>query len=289
MDALLSTRVIQNLLTQLDGLKSSGERVKIAICLSGGLRTFVAAFPSFVKHVVKPNEQQFEFHFFGTFLYSPGDEDEEKALRLLELMIPLLKGYSLFPLDELRATTATQHAQQYGVEHQESVLSKTKFPVPALNVLTMYQAIKLADVERRKYQNLTGTKYAWVARSRPDLLFHTNLDLSQLVDRGAAAAYLPWFDAKIGLAFDQFCIGTPGAMDAYARALETANEAVVNSDLVEFYPERLLWHHLARPEAAIKVCQLTGYDAMLARPAPAGIREDDPYAKLKRDYPDSFS
>jgi hypothetical protein len=286
----LSSRIIEQLLCQLNELNPQRLKIKIAICLSGGLRTFVAAFPSFIKHVVKPNEDKFEFHFFGAFLYCPGDKDEDKALRLLELIIPQLRSYTLFPLNDLRATTAAQHAREYGDEHQEKVLSKTEFIVPALNVLTMYKAIELADEERLKYERLTGIKYPWVARSRPDLLFHTDLNLDQLVERATDTAYLPWLDEKHGLAFDQFCVGTRGAMEVYARALDTSSKAVVNTDLVEFYPEKLLWYHLAAPEAGVTVCRLAGYDAMLARPAAAGaIREDDPYAKLKRDYPDSFA
>ena len=48
----------------------------MAVCLSGSLRTFLDAYPTFKKHIEEPNPA-FEFEFFGDFVTQAGDKREE--------------------------------------------------------------------------------------------------------------------------------------------------------------------------------------------------------------------
>ena len=69
-------------------------RRRVAVCMSGGLRTFTAAYPTFAELVLDANSDQFDFDIFGNFLYVPGDAAEENALAKLQEMIPQLRSFS---------------------------------------------------------------------------------------------------------------------------------------------------------------------------------------------------
>jgi hypothetical protein len=252
--------------------------------MSGGLRTFISAYPSFAEQVLAANADEFDFDVFGNFLYFPGDADEENALAKLQETMPELRSFSKSPLDDLRKATENWHSATFGAEFNERVLSKDQFPHPPLNVLTMLNSIQLADKERREYEEKHGFVFDLVIRARPDLMWKAPLPLNQIeLPAESDAVYLPWFNEELKLAFDQFAVASSPAMTKYARGMEAAGKVVADPELCDIYAEKLMYHHL-RSSEQLTLHTLEGYEALLARPD----GEVDPFAKLKKDFPAAF-
>jgi len=134
-------------------------------------------------------------------------------------------------------------------------------------------------------------EYDNVVRIRPDLHWRRPLTLpargvAEGGDGGEKVLYLPWFSRREALANDQVAIAAPVVMQEYIDVFrKTAVPLFSQGSAV--HPERTLYDHLASVPG-LEWRALEGCDYALGRVVDGKFKDDDPYAKLKRDFPRAF-
>jgi hypothetical protein len=184
--------------------------VKIAICLSGHLRKFDQTAASLFKFLAVGHEYDIFIHTWDYMGYSclyktdnTQDITQKYLTRIEQLYHPkkIVIQNSLF-LEELKLDS-----MQYA-PHLINV------PKPVWHMSSMFYKIYAANELRKLYQLETGTKYDWVIRCRPDLLFHGLTHLpTEFIPQNI---YLPSHLCGHNWLCDQFAIGMPDDMDLYS-------------------------------------------------------------------------
>jgi len=165
-------------------------------------------------------------------------------------------------------------------------------------------------------------EYDNVVRIRPDLHWRRPLTLpargvAEGGDGGEKVLYLPWFSRREALANDQVAIAAPVVMQVRGVLLDSVEwrrretfglihwvlhwrflfqeyidvfrktAVPLFSQGSAVHPERTLYDHLASVPG-LEWRALEGCDYALGRVVDGKFKDDDPYAKLKRDFPRAF-
>jgi len=183
--------------------------MKIAICLSGHLRNFER--PAKSLSFIKDNHDCDIFlHTWDRMGYGSNyktDNNQDITEKYLNKIEALYQPKKMIIEDSLFIEQLKLESHQYA-PHLVNV------PKPVGHMASMYYKIYAANEIRRKYSIDTGTKYDWIIRCRPDLLFHglTHLPPEKTINN----VYIPGHLSGHNWLCDQFAIALPDEMDLYS-------------------------------------------------------------------------
>lgn len=218
--------------------------MRVAVCLSGHLRTYRKTLLNLQRHLLNNREHQFDL-FVHTWdrmgWYETNDADavhDETASELPYLMESLRpKAVVVEPKKEFLVPDF-----QLVSEHQ------IKPGTNGAHILSMYYKVQECDKLRRQAESKGGFIYDAVVRARPDLVLENNVPLSkfELLD---GVVYINDRGHSGGVN-DQFAVANSATMSVYAACFENVTRYV--DEGCEWRPEPILHYHLDRNNIQIK-------------------------------------
>lgn len=172
--------------------------MKIALCLSGQIRSFDLVYQNLLDNLINPNQCDVFYHTWHTY-------DNSKYTNFYN------------PSDNKYVSYGA-----YSYENVEKVinhLNPTSFcfekPVIAQNTKSMFYSMMKSNSLKCDYENLMGFKYDIVIRSRSDIFFPDKvvLDYDSIIDN---IIYLSYRPGGCGGVNDAFAYGNSMTMDKYS-------------------------------------------------------------------------
>ena len=169
---------------------------KIALCLSGHLRSFERTFQSLQEQLLKKTDCDIFLHIW---------EPENKRL----------KDQIFYRAQQLYSPKKVVMESQKHFEVTSEMSKRIIDPRNHAGVLSMFYKIEVCNNLKREYENENNFKYDCVIRCRPDLFFENNFSIDDMKDSNSI--YLPPIGDFGGLN-DQFAFGSSELMDRYSCA-----------------------------------------------------------------------
>jgi hypothetical protein len=213
---------------------------KIALCLSGHLRSFKEAAPSLKKAII---DKYKPFIFMHTWVLKSFDGVRDSKE---------IEGISDKEIKEVYSPINTLEIENprifdinpYIIAHKPPELRNPQIPV------SMFYGIWSANELKKEFENLVGWRFDVVIRSRPDLIFNNELDIDNF---DPSAVSLPNFGDYRGYA-DQLAYGSSEIMDQYSNVFNVYSSYFDGSNTAARWlnAEYLLKYHLDRLKIPIK-------------------------------------
>jgi hypothetical protein len=223
---------------------------KIAMCISGYLRTFKECYPSIKKNLIDDNDIDIFIHTYdkvgnSSGWRSPIDLTEDIDIEFLE-SIPNLKVLAVQKWDNIKYQFEKFREQQWIVTN--------------INVIgTIFYKIYMCNELRKQYERENNIKYDLIIRMRGDQVFERKINLTFPENKILINSY-PWGDEDYVERFvgddcgqpgcrneiewinDRFAVGTPENIDYLSDLYNHFEELITGEECVEL--EHLLYKHL---------------------------------------------
>ena len=221
------------------------DRKRVAVCVSGHLRQVKQGFAAFIRNVISPNIDRFDFDFFidtwdqGDWRSPPG---EQRNLGMLDPEI----------IDWIR-----QHIKPPAFRIQQPIPWDTSRYDPYIkpghqkkgtrgeHILGMYYKIMRANELKSDHERTLGFEYDTVMRWRTDFAFKEPLILAGELadDRVYDAVWVPEHkNNSDDWLFDAFAMGDSNSMNNYSVAFWALDIHIFGNRV--FRPEPLLRYHM---------------------------------------------
>lgn len=220
--------------------------MRVAICLSGLVRTYRKTYENFCDALIKPNQHHEIDIFISTWPVEHSNNSMERTRRVAWY------GDQTPPFPE---NPLDYHDIQAKYRPQFILIEKPKtFNVPwyvetpncnIQSIMNMFYKIHSADLMRRQHERLEGWKYPAVIRTRFDTLIPFPIVLDEIdlsVITGPCMSELPPFEGRQWFN-DKFAVGNSDNMSVYGDWY-CHIENMVTKQGVPVQPETLLFHHL---------------------------------------------
>ena len=205
--------------------------MRVAVCLSGHMRTYERVAPLLLDHIVRPNAADvFISTWDGVGLRSSPDESPNGSPldvdRVSEVYGEHLKRIRVFEFNKLQPI-------------------RPGLFYPAMN--SMYWQVKQANTLRKEFEAETGAIYDVVVRARPDSLYPRAMKIDQW-ETSPLTIFVKW--VNVYAMDDQFAMGSSFALDVYASLFDEIEHLVQIKLPVPpgepgpWWPEQTLRHHL---------------------------------------------
>jgi hypothetical protein len=219
---------------------------KIAMCISGYLRTFKECYPSILKNIIQDHDVDIFIHTYDKLGNSSGwrhpiDLSEDIDMDFLE-SIPNIKVIVTEKWDDIKYKFEKFREFQPGVTN--------------INVIaTIFYKIYQANLLRKQYEKEHNIEYDLVIRMRGDQFFEKAINLDFPEEKILINAY-PWGDEDYVHRFngggnerdeerwinDRFAVGKPELIDYLSELYLKFGELITETEFVEL--EYLLHKYL---------------------------------------------
>lgn len=223
-------------------------RRKLAICLSGLLRTYRETYQNFVDTIITPNEHEWDIDvFISTWPIEMSNNSMERMRRVAWYG----EKHPLFPENLLNIADLQAKYKPVSIQVDQPIefdVSGWYHPTSGCHIqslMSMTYKIYACDILRRNYQTLKGFKYDAVIRARFDcvmpfpLRIHSSYNLSVLTIPSMMQAKLipgkEW-------ANDKFALGNADIMTIYSDWFLHFANMVKGGHPIQ--PETMLASHL---------------------------------------------
>ena len=225
--------------------------MKIALCVSGLMRTFVKCHESIIKHIIEPNQADLfisTWNVLGVGTYKvpgqpwipmPGEEKNISEDQIRSTYGDYLKELHIEDWESTQKNfwaelKASRRNKPHWVAHDPRMMAVTH------RLASMHYKIGQANRIRKEYENKNGIKYDYVIRGRPDIKHNKTLKLSEYD--------IKWPDVfcdkehSYGYVCDQFCFGTSEVLDIYCSVYPKIWK--YNNQIAAYNAENMMQHHL---------------------------------------------
>lgn len=223
---------------------------KIAMCISGYLRTFEECYPSIKKNIIDGNDIDIFIHTYDKIGNSSGwrhpiDLSQDINMEFLE-SIPNLKVLAVQKWDNIR--------------YQFEKFRQYQPNITNINVIgTIFYKIYMCNQLRKQYELENNIKYDIIIRMRGDQIFEKKINLDFPEHKILINSY-PWGDEDFIHHFvgddcdldgcrnerewinDRFAVGNSENIDYLCDLYNHFEELITDEPYVEL--EHLLWKHL---------------------------------------------
>jgi len=206
--------------------------MKIALCLSGHLRKFEQTYPTLFFYLLKNYDVDIFIHTWDKLGFSCAFKTDS-TLNDTEPKIPEVNRLYHPKKMMIESTDFVEELKIQGDQYAPHLRNEPKH---VGHMASMFYKIYAANELRRLHQVETGTKYDWVIRCRPDLLFHNNVTLPP--EHKPGKIWMPKALSSPDWYNDQFAIGSPEDMDLYSSVFFDIQEYFRARQ--EFYPEKFM-------------------------------------------------
>ena len=217
--------------------------MRVALCLSGHLRSFVDTHVSLRNNIIdKLNADVFihTWNFIGSSIHIDGGT----------VAIPTVNMQN-----QIKAWYKPVHMTIEPIKHGlgEKYRKYLVDPRCPNSITNMFYKIHMADKLRQDYEYRNNFTYNLVIRARPDLLFESSLHKNH-IDVASQQGFLciPEFGHFDGIN-DQFAFGNSQVMSIYSNCY---NELDKWAPKVPFKPEPILKHHVMEHKLPIQLTRI---------------------------------
>ena len=234
---------------------------KIALCISGYLRTFEECYPSILKNIIQDNDVDIFIHTYDKNGNSSGwrypiDLSENINMNFLE-SLPNLKILAIQKWDNIK----------YQFDRFRDMVPN----VTNINVIaTIFYKIYMCNELKKQYELENNFKYDLVIRTRGDQVFEKKINLDFSEDKILINAY-PWGDedyvhhfieednkeSEITCINDRFAAGSSEKIDVLCDLYNHFEELITNSENVQL--EYLLNKYLIQNNIELEKRNLSFY------------------------------
>jgi hypothetical protein len=202
---------------------------RIAICISGFLRTWEHTKRSFLEQLVKGvGSSNLEYDLFihtykqNLYEFTAGEKD---VLLTEQDLLDAFKGFNVKRIvyedrEEVlpclyKETEKYKHISNYGLAQLESSDGKSKEVPIGVRTYDNLRKVHLCNELRKEYEKHTNTVYDLVVKTRFDIVYFNSFDWDALVEMTRVKPNLVFFGygATFGYPDDTFCVCTPNVMD----------------------------------------------------------------------------
>jgi hypothetical protein len=220
--------------------------MKIAICLSGLVRTYRETYENFKEALINPNLGHEIDIFISTWPIEFSNNSLERTRRLSwygEQAIP-------FPENPIDYTDLITKYNPTSINVEKPITFKADWFTPTAGVniqsmLSMAYKIYACDCLRRQYEQAHGFEYDVVMRARFDCLFPISIKIDDKFDLSVITTpsmMQPRFIVDWDWLNDKFAVGTRSIMSTYSDWYLNLEALVMRG--VPIQPETLLAAHL---------------------------------------------
>ena len=223
---------------------------KIAMCISGYLRTFKDCWPSIKKNIIDGNDIDIFIHTYDKLGNSSGwrhpiDLSQDIDMEFIE-SIPNVKAIAIQKWEDIKYQFEKFRIYQPHISN--------------INVIgTIFYKIYMCNELRKEYEKENNIKYDLIIRMRGDQIFERKISLDFPEDKILINSY-PWGDEdyihhfvgddcgqpgcrnEIEWINDRFAVGTPEKIDYLSDLYNHFHELIENEQYVEL--EHILYKHL---------------------------------------------
>ncbi len=205
--------------------------MKIAVCFSGGIRSFESCYPSIYKNIIKPLNADIFAHLWSMPLLDLLKEQDIVQFKLqndechprdviLKLNPKLYKVYEYNEFFE-------NYIREKGI--QDELFIKQEKKDYAISALSMYYKILECNKLKQKYEKENNFKYDIVIRARLDFLWNDKLNINDFINlkdnnvliiRDSYCVKAKWEGN------DKFFAGTSNTMDKICDLYNIINDYV---------------------------------------------------------------
>lgn len=213
--------------------------MRVALCLSGHLRSYDQTYTSLKNCIIDPLKADVFIHTWDKIGLSPGIDLRLMFLETKNCLNTINNCFN--PIE----TVIEPLVIGLGERFRPRLVDK-RCPNGVTN---MFYKIAKADELRQNYETKNNFKYDAVIRCRPDLLFNrpiNNLHVEDSIKNNCL--YLPDFGHFDGFN-DQFAFGSNEMMTLYAKCYSELDKWAPK---VPFKPEPLLKHHVMENKITLK-------------------------------------
>ena len=206
------------------------KKLKIALCISGHMRTFEETFPSIQKYILSDLDCDVFIHTWDTLglSYRPLDNNLNKKYQNLQDNLNKLfrpKKIIIEPRKEFMISNIMRTKLEPGRDIH--------------GMLSMFYKIEACNDLKKEYEADNNIKYDIVIRFRSDLLMGSPLPINKNFKENFL--YIPMYGNFGGLC-DQFAFGSSEVMDKYSSIFSNIENHLNNGAV--FNPEKLLNFHV---------------------------------------------
>lgn len=191
--------------------KHLASKRRIAICLSGYVRNWEHCLDSFKLHAIQNYDCDIFIHTWDKKDYflriqNPTDLDVEKLESGFLPKSILVEEKPDFVLSDLQ-------------------ISKNNENRDCAGIMSMFYSIYKANELKRNYEDKFNIKYDVVIRTRPDVLYSSNIDIP--INMNSDRLYVPIHGDFLGLN-DQIAFGSSEIMNKYSNIYNRVDELLSN-------------------------------------------------------------
>lgn len=237
--------------------------MRIAICLSGLLRTYRETYQNFLNNLIKPNAK----HHIDIFISTWATEQSNVSMERTRRVWSCGDSAALFPEESIdyndikeKYYPAAMHIEQQLKFNDSWYAEEAKINPQAL--MSMAYKIYSCDNLRLQYERIIEP-YDCVIRARFDNLFVEPIDVEQLDLSVVTVPYMrPHFLENELWVNDQFAVGNGKNMELYSQWYHNIVPLIARGIIIQ--PETLLYYHLLENGVPFKELH---YELAIVRPA----------------------
>ena len=238
---------------------------KIALCISGYLRTFEECYPTILKNIIQDNDVDIFIHTYNKIGNSSGwrhpiDLSEDINMEFLE-SIPYIKMMRVENWDNIK--------------YKFNEFKKIHPQTTNINVIgTIFYKIYMCNQLRKEYEIENNVKYDLIIRMRGDQIFEKKINLDFPENKILINSY-PWGDEDYVHHFisedcgtdggrnetewinDRFAVGNSDNIDYLCDLYNHFGELIESARFVEL--EHLLYLHLMKNNVELEKRSLQFY------------------------------
>lgn len=221
--------------------------MRVAVCLSGLVRTYRETYQNFLANLVEPNRD----HQIDVFISTWPTEHSNNSMERTRRLSWYGDGAPPFPENALDYHDLQEkyRPQVLHVEAPKEFVVPWYIPTPGLHIqsiMCMMYKIYAADLLRRQHEQTLGFTYDVVVRCRFDTLLPFPIKFDENFDLGVVTTpsmMQPRWHPDYDWVNDKFACGNARVMSLYSDWFTNLDNLVVNKK-VPIQPEILLHQHL---------------------------------------------
>jgi hypothetical protein len=221
--------------------------MKVAVCISGHLRSFKQGYDNFFKTFIEPNPE-FQFDFFVSTWDSCDWRTKEKDKSVDVIIKEFTSLYNPIQI-EVERNIIWNTSKYMPHVHHERWLKKGYGGVRSsgCHILGMYYKIKKCNDIKIKYENNNNFIYDLSMRHRSDFSFEGAVNLNEILKDSKETLFVPFCCEKSknsGIPIrDVFGISSSKNINYYSSLFSNIDDVVEKYDT--FRPEPMLFNHLS--------------------------------------------
>lgn len=213
--------------------------MKVAVCFSGHMRTFMKTSDAFKKHLSSLYDTKVFIHTWDN--YSSGSGDVIVGEKVNRHVIEAAYNPTVLVIEPQRALSLKDHPVLHTTQN------------PPINVLSKWCSTKESFALCEKWCEENDESFDVIVSCRSDMLFHEDVVLSDT----KGVVFTPGGNGgPPGTVHDYFAFGDPQVMKTYFGVYDSFDKIVSELNVSRFRAEEVITHHLLTTRTPMGYCYI---------------------------------